>query len=63
MLFESVMLCVLYLNAFSHVHLKCAHTDPRSGPRSRQPDEVFTSDVAGEEGGADLFERQREEIL
>ena len=44
----------------SHVHLKCAHTDPRSGPRSRQPDEVFTADVAGEQGGADLFERPRE---
>ena len=44
----------------SHVHLECAHTDPRSGPRSRQPDEVLAADVAGEEGGADLLERQRE---
>ena len=63
MKFESVILHVCLISVRlnpSHVHLKCAHTDPRSGPRSRKSDEVFAADVAGEQRGADLFERQRE---
>ena len=63
MKFESVILHVCLISVRlnpSHVHLKCAHTDPRSGPRSRQPNEVLAADVAGKQRGADLYERQRE---
>ena len=38
----------------SYVHLECPDSEPRRGPSSRQPDEVFAADVAGEQGGANL---------
>ena len=41
----------------SYIHLKCADPETGRGPRSRQPDEVFAADVAGEQGGADLLGR------
>ena len=43
----------------SYVHLECPDSEPRRGPSSRQPDEVFAADVAGEQGGADLFGRTK----
>ena len=39
----------------SYVHLECPDSEPRRGPSTRQPDEVLAADVAGEQGGADLF--------